>query len=186
LPLPVGFLLALDLGGFAHLALRLPTLIQHRSGYGLKGIYSLEEYYAQNLPGYYEALSVGASHNYHFGRAEADVTGFVAYFCLGMAASFAAVRSQAVQAARCGAQDHSPLLRQLDPRQRRLLDLFRRQGTATAGEIAAYLRLSPRMVVALCRGWLSEGFLSLHDPSRKNRSYRLGKDYEQLITEASR
>ena len=27
----------------------LTTLILHRSGYGLNGIYSLEEYYAQNL-----------------------------------------------------------------------------------------------------------------------------------------
>ncbi len=161
----------------------LTTLILHRSGYGLKGIYSLEEYYAQNLPGYYEALSVGASHNYYFGRAEADTTGFVAYFCLGMAASFAAVRSQAVQAARRGAQDVSPLLRQLDPRRRRLLDLFRRQGTATAGEIAAHLGLSPRTVISLARDWLSEGFLSFHDPSRKNRSYRLGPEYEQLVAE---
>lgn len=159
----------------------LTTLILHRSGYGLKGIYSLEEYYAQNLPGYYEALSVGPSHNYYFGRAEADVTGFVAYFCQGMAESFAAIRSQAAAAARRGAQDRSPLLRQLDPRRRRLLDLFRRQGTATADEIAMHLGLSPRTVGALARDWLSEGFLSLHDASRKNRSYRRGPDYEQFV-----
>lgn len=161
----------------------LTTLILHRTGYGLKGIYSLEEYYAHNLTGYYEALAVGASHNYYFGRAEADVTGFIGYFCLGMAEAFAAVRAQAVQAARRGARDYSPLLRRLDPRQRRLLDLFRRQGTATAGEIAAHLGLSPRTVAALCPDWLSEGFLSLQDPSRKNRSYQLGPDYERLVME---
>ena len=160
----------------------LTTLILHRAGYGLKGIYSLEEYYAQNLAQYYEALTAGPSHNYYFGRAEADVTGFVAYFCVGMAQAFAAVRTQAVQAAKRGAQDRSPLLRQLDPRQRQLLDLFRRQGTATAGEIAAHLGLSPRTVVALCRSWLAEGFLTMHDPSRKNRSYRLRPDYEKFVT----
>lgn len=159
----------------------LTTLILHRAGYGLKGIYSLEEYYARNLPAYYEALATGPSHNYYFGRAGADVTGFVTYFCDGLAESFAAVRAQASQAARRGAQDRSPLLRQLDPRRRRLLGLFRRQGTATAGEIAAYLGLSPRTVVALCRAWLAEGFLSLHDASRKNRAYRLGPDYEPLV-----
>ena len=163
----------------------LTTLILHRAGYGLKGIYSLEEYYAQNLTEYYEALAAGPSHNYYFGRAEADVTGFVAYFCRGMAEAFAAVRTQAVQAARRGAQDRSPLLRRLDPRQRRLLDLFRRQGTATAGEIAAHLGLSPRTVAALCRDWLAEGFLSLQDPSRKGRSYRLGSEYERLVTEGT-
>ena len=162
----------------------LTTLILHRAGYGLKGIYSLEEYYARNLTGYYDALAAGPTHNYYFGRVEADVTGFVAYFCLGMAEAFAAVRTQAVQASRRGAQDRSPLLRQLDPRQRRLLDLFRRQGTATAGEIAAHLGLSPRTVAVLCRDWLSSDFLALHDPSRKNRSYQLGPDYERLVTEA--
>lgn len=161
----------------------LTTLILHRAGYGLKGIYSLEEYYAQNLPQYYEALAAGPSHNYYFGRAEADITGFVAYFCVGMAQAFAAVRAQAIQAAKRGALDRSPLLRQLDPRQRRLLDLFRRQGTATAVEMAAYLGLSPRTVAALCRSWLAEGFLALRDLSRKNRSYRLGPDYERLVTQ---
>ena len=162
----------------------LTTLILHRAGYGLKGLYSLEEHYAQNLAGYYGALAVGPSHNYYFGRAEADVTSFVAYFCRGMAAALAAVRAQAMQAARRGAQDRSPLLRRLDPRQRRLLTLFRRQGTATTGEIATHLGLSPRTVVALCRNWLAGGFLALHDPSRKNRSYALGPDYERLVVEA--
>jgi len=162
----------------------LTTLLLHKTGYGLKGIYSLEEYYAQNLAGYYEALAVGASHNYYFGRAEADVTGFVGYFCEGMADAFAAVRAQAARAVRRGAPDRSPLLRQLDPRRRRLLALFRRQGAATTGEIAAHLALSPRTVVALCREWLATGFLSLHDPSRKNRSYRLGSAYESLVVEA--
>lgn len=160
----------------------LTTLILHQSGYGLKGIYSLEEYYARNLTGYYEALAVGPSHNYYFGRAEADVTGFIAYFCSGMSEAFAAVRTQAVQAARRGAEDHSPLLRRLDPRQRRLLDLFRRRAAATTGEIAAHLGLSPRTAAVLCRGWLSGGFLSLQDPSRKSRAYRLGPDYERLVT----
>jgi Fic family protein len=55
----------------------LANLILHKAGYGLKGIYSLDEYYARQLTGYYEALTVGPSHNYHLGRAEADVTGFL-------------------------------------------------------------------------------------------------------------
>src|SRR5207302_4501657 len=73
----------------------LTTLILHRSGYGLNGIYSLEEYYASNLNGYYSGLAVGKSHNYYFGRAEGDVTPFIEYFCLGMAAAFGKVRSRA-------------------------------------------------------------------------------------------
>lgn len=158
----------------------LTTLILHKAGYGLKGIYSLEEYYARNLTGYYEALTVGPSHNYHLGRAEADVTGFLSYFCQGMADAFSAVRAQASKAAARQAHDRTPELRLLDPRERRLLELFRRHGTVTTAEIAEHLALSHRTVVTLCRQWLDTGFLALHNPSRKNRSYRLGKSYEHL------
>ena len=93
----------------------MANLILHKAGYGLKGIYSLDEYYARNLAGYYEALTVGTSHNYHLGRAEANVTGFLVYFCTGMADAFTAVRSAASKAAKRGAQDQSGLLRNLIP-----------------------------------------------------------------------
>ena len=51
----------------------LTTLILHLGGYDLKGLYSLEEYYARNLGNYYEALTIG-SHNYYDGRADADIS----------------------------------------------------------------------------------------------------------------
>ena len=50
-----------------------------------------------------------------------------------------------------GAQDQSGLLRNLDPRERQLLELFRRNGTATAEEIVNHLKFSHRTVVGLCR-----------------------------------
>ena len=62
----------------------LTTYILHLGHYDLKGIYSLEEYYAQNLEDYYKAISIGPSHNYYLGRAEADITPWVTYFIKGM------------------------------------------------------------------------------------------------------
>jgi cell filamentation protein, protein adenylyltransferase len=159
----------------------LTTLILHRTGYGLKGIYSLEEHYISDLRGYYDSLAVGPSHNYYLGRAEAEITGFIDYFCRSMADAFTAVRAQAARAVARDARDASPLLRQLDPRQRRLLELYRDTGIATTAEIAAHLGLSRRTVAELCRQWVTEGFLDLHDESRKGRSYRLGPAYERLI-----
>lgn len=159
----------------------LTTLILHKTGYGLKGIYALEEYYVANLRGYYEALNTGPSHNYYLGRATAEVTGFLAYFCEGMAAAFAAVRTQAMEAAERGATDHSAVLRQLGPRERRLLELFRGQGTASAREIAGHLGLSSRTTVVLCRRWVTEGILMFHDASRKGRSYRLTPAFEKVV-----
>ncbi len=160
----------------------LTTLILHRTGYALKGIYSLEEHYARDLGGYYAALTVGPSHNYYLGRAEADITGFVSYFCSSMAAAVRAVRAQAARAVDRGGQDASPTLRNLDPRQRRLLELFRGRGVVNAAEIAAHLGLSPRTVSALCRQWTEVGFLAVHDASRKGRSYRLADSYERLVS----
>jgi len=159
----------------------LANLILHKAGYGLKGIYSLDEYYAKNLEAYYTALTVGPSHNYHLGRAEADVTGFLEYFCIGMADAFSAVRLQAAEAAKRGSLDRSDDLRKLTPRERRLLELFRNRESATAEEIAVHLRLSHRTVLGLCRDWVKSGFLELHDSSRKRRSYELGAKANRLL-----
>ncbi len=159
----------------------LATLILQRASYGLKGLYSLDAYYAEDLPGYYRALAVGPSHNDYEGRAEADFTGFVGYFCAGMAEAFAKVRAAAAGAGSRGAKDQAARLRQLDPRQRRVLELFRGKASATSVEIAACLGLKPRTVVALCRGWVAEGFLEMADASRRRREYRLAEGFEGLV-----
>jgi Fic family protein len=159
----------------------LTTLVLHRAGYGLKGIYSLDQHYAHDLGSYYAALATGPSHNYYLGRAEADITRFVGFFCSSMADALGAVRSRAAEAASGpGAADHSAALRRLDPRRRRLLELFRVRPSVTGAEIAAYLGLSPRTVSTLARQWVAEGFLEIDDPSRRSRSYRLTPPYERL------
>lgn len=162
----------------------LTTLILHRCGYGLKGIYSLEEYYARHLRGYYDALSVGPSHNYHLGRAEADVSGFVQYFCEGMADAFAKVAARAEASSLSAPQDKATLLRELRPLQRLALGLFAKHRIATSNELAAYLGLSPRQGREQCAKWVSEGFLAVANASKKGRSYRLAERFEDgaLIT----
>ncbi|MCB1543776.1 MAG: Fic family protein [Rhodoblastus sp.] len=169
------------LDGNGRTARLLATLILRKAGYGLKGIYSLDEHYAKNLPAYYSALTVG-THNYYDGRAEGDVTPFVSYFCAGMADAFTKVRSAAARAGKEATSDQSAVLRDLDPRQRRLLELFRKQGSATAAEMAAHLKMSPRTLVSLCRDWIASGFLEYQSAARKNRSYRLGERFHQLNT----
>ncbi len=167
------------LDGNGRTARLLATLILRKAGYGLKGIYSLDEHYAKNLSSYYSALTVG-SHNYYEGRAEGDVTPFVAYFCEGMADAFTKVRGAASSAGSAATVDRSALLRELDPRQRRLLELFRLQGAATSSDMAMHLKMSPRTLVQLCREWMSSGFLEYQNASRKNRSYRLGERFLRL------
>src|SRR5271169_814715 len=89
----------LNYDGNGRTARLLTTLVLHLGTYDLKGLYALEEYYARDLKAYYEALTVGPSHNYYLGRAAADITRWIAYFVEGMATSFENVRNQAVREA---------------------------------------------------------------------------------------
>jgi Fic family protein len=161
---------------------RLPmtTMILHRCGYGLKGLYSLEEY-ARNLRGYYDALTVGPSHNYHLGRAESDVSGFVQFFCEGMADAFAKVRFRAQTVGASITADEAGLLRELRPLQRQALGLFVQSRVVTTSELAAYLGISQRQSRDQCVKWVEEGFLVIENPSNKARSYRLAERFEQGV-----
>jgi Fic family protein len=161
----------------------LTTLILHLGTYGLKGLYALEEYYARNLNAYYEALTVGPSHNYYMGRPEADITKWIAYFIEGMAASFEKVRDQALREAETGAKDQSKLLRNLDPKQRKALTLFRKSREIAARDIAGLFGYKPRTAALLCQRWVEKGFLETSDPSKKSRRYKLGNPYAGIVDE---
>jgi Fic family protein len=161
----------------------LTTLILHLGGYGLKGLYALEEYYARDLTAYYKALTVGPSHNYHLGRAEADITDWVAYFIEGMAISFEKVHAQAKREAQSGASDRTQLLRRLDAKQRKVLPLFERSREVTAKEIAELFGFQQRTAAALCQRWVAAGFLVVTDASKKARRYRLTDELEAKIAE---
>jgi Fic family protein len=161
----------------------LTTLILHLGGYDLKGLYSLEEYYARNLGAYYEALTVGPSHNYYEGRAEADITKWVEYFCAGMADSFENVKHRAQMAAGRGALDRSPALRRLDPRQRKGLELFRDSNTITSRDIASLFGISERAASNLLSAWVENGFVVIADPAKKSRKYELATDFQPILSE---
>lgn len=159
----------------------LTTLILHLGGYDLKGLYSLEEYYARNLGAYYAAITIGPSHNYYEGRAKADITQWVEYFCSGVADSFESVKHRAIDAAGSGAKDRSPALRRLDPRQRKALDLFRDSNTITSGDVARLFSISQRAARNLLAAWVENGFLLIAEPAKKTRKYGLAPDYSIIM-----
>jgi Fic family protein len=151
----------------------LTTLVLHLGGYDLKGFYSLEEYYARDLAAYYNAIAVGPSHNYYLGRADADITGWMEYFCTGMADAFESVQRRAKEESSAGKSDKSQRLRQLDARQRKVLDLFRRSEWITSAQVEKALGLTGRTARHLCQSWVEQEFLITADPSKKARKYGL-------------
>jgi Fic family protein len=159
----------------------LTTLILHLGGYDLKGLYSLEEYYARNLSVYYEALTVGPSHNYYQGRAEADITGWVEYFCEGVADSFENVKRRAREAAGSGARDRSGALRRLDPRQRRGLELFRDSGAVNSRHVGELFGVTQRAARNILASWVRDGFVVVADPANRSRKYALAAEFAELF-----
>lgn len=159
----------------------LTTLILHLGGYDLKGLYSLEEYYARDLGAYYEALTIGPSHNYYLGRAESDLTRWVEYFCEGVADRFGNVKRRAQEAAGAGAEDHSVLLRRLDPRQRKALEFFRQSETITSRDIGMLFAISQRAARNLLSAWKEKGFLLVADPAKKSRKYALANEFRPVL-----
>jgi Fic family protein len=159
----------------------LTTLVLYQGGYDLKGLYSLEEYYAGNLRAYYDAISRGNHHNYYFGRAEADVTPWIEYFVLGMLNSFENVQNRALEAQSRGEVDKSASLRYLTPKQRKVLTLFEEQATITSKEVGDLFGFSTRSARLLCKTLIKEGFLEIKSHADKTRSYRLAPQFEKLI-----
>jgi len=167
--------------GNGRVARLLTTLILHLGGYDLKGLYSLEEYYAKNLLGYYRAISVGPSHNYYFGRAESDITDWIEFFTEGMAFAFEKVVSQMIVSNEKGEKDFSELMRTLDPKQRKSLELFKEYDVVTSKQIGDLFGFQPRTNAALCKKWVEAGFLEITDSSLKSRKYCLAKKYKKLV-----
>ena len=158
----------------------LTTLILHLGGYDLKGLYSLEEYYARNLGAYYAAISVGDSHNYYMGRAEADISNWIEYFTEGMAIAFESVIRRMEESSTHGATDQSSLIRGLDPKQRKALELFHEFEVVTSSQIGALFGFKPRTSTQICAAWVASGFLQIVDYSNRGRKYKLAEKYESL------
>ena len=170
------------LDGNGRTARLLATFILHNGGYDLKGLYSLEEYYAYNLNAYYDAITIGSSHNYYLGRRESDITSWLTYFTEGMAVAFENVLRRMGEAGLSGYKDYSPEMRELDPKKRKVLELFGQADVVTAADIGLLFNFQPRTRAALCKKWVEDGFLQIENPSNKARSYRLVDKYKKLVT----
>lgn len=160
----------------------LATLVLHKYGYGLKGIYSLEEYYASDLEAYYNALTVGLDEDYYEGkRAEGNLTNFLNYFIHGMACSFEKIKSTAKKAKGMGDIDQSPLLRDLTNQQKQTLNLFLSSKEVSAKDLAKFFKLSDRQARHLCQKWVLDRFIEISNPAPKSRNYKLNEKYESLV-----
>jgi Fic family protein len=159
----------------------LATFLLHRGGYSLNGIFSLEEYHARDLDAYYHALAVHPHHNYYEGRAEADLTPWLDYFIGTLARVFTLAQEEALRIAETGLPAEPDTLRRLDARTRRVLSLFAKSETITASLVAQLFGFSERAARTLLQEMVTQGVLTVTNPSNRARAYGLSEVYRNVI-----
>ena len=160
----------------------LATWILYQGGYDLGKFYSLEEFYVEDLDGYYEALITHPHHNYYFGRNNADITSWLEYFVRGMAVVFQRIAGEVESRASRTVDNHTAdLFRSLDRRARRVLGLFSQQNYINSSDVANLLGISTRQSRELLAEWVRLGWLETADPSKRGRKYALAETYKQLL-----
>ena len=169
--------------GNGRTARTLTTWLLYQGGYDLGKFYALEEFYAQDLQGYYDALVTHPHHNYYFGRNEADMTPWLDYFLRGMAVVFERVAGEVERQSQNGTTDDdmTALLRPLDHRARRVLGVFARRDVVKSSDVANLLGISTRQSRELLSQWVDQGWLEIADPSRRGRKYCLAGAYQELV-----
>ncbi|MBR1648522.1 MAG: Fic family protein [Alphaproteobacteria bacterium] len=157
----------------------ITSFIMRKSGYDLQGLCILEEYYAKNLSTYYQALMTHPHHNYYFGRNNADLTPWLAYFIEGVSQTFADIKAKTAE------QVHStkvlPALRNLNLKQKKILGLLKEFAEITSIQAGLCLGISPQSARLLLNKWKGEGFLKIVNTPKKNRTYGLSDEYEELL-----
>src|SRR3954467_8416031 len=159
----------------------LATFLLQRDGYGMDGLFSLEEEHARDLTACYRSLAIHPHHNYYEGRNAADLTPWLEYFLEVLATVFTATREEIVRMSRAGSPGEPDALRRLDARARAVLALFARQDRITAPEVGRLLGLSDRTARVLLQRWPEDGWLIVPNPSRRGRYYELSASYRQFI-----
>lgn len=168
--------------GNGRVARMIATYILRLGGYGLKRLFVLENFYDRNLSDYYKALQMGLSHNYYFGRNDADLTQWLEYFLGGLAEVYSQaadiVREKNAELLRV----EPDLIRQLDIQQRQLFrQLVFKQEEITTPEIMILLGMGDRTAREKVKQWIASGFLQPKDPNAQRiRSVMLSHWYEEL------
>jgi Fic family protein len=170
--------------GNGRTARTLTTWLLYQGGYDLGKFYALEEFYIEDLEGYYRALVTHPHHNYYFGRNQADITPWLDYFLKGMAIVFERVAEEVKRQSKEKIEDKNlELLRPLDNRARRVLGLFAEQDDIQSTDAARLLGISTRQTRELLSQWVKQGWLETSDPSRKGRKYRLSPEYKKILNQ---
>jgi Fic family protein len=160
------------------------TLVLYQNGFDLKRFYSLEDYYAEDLRGYYNALHRCQGMHY-YDQPDPDITSWLEYFLQGVVNAFEQVKDNALAAARKDSPDEANLpadiLQKIGPRERILLSHFEKNLQIRSKDICRLFDINERTARDLLGKWIKEGILQKKGSGNRNAYYVLTPPYQQLF-----
>ena len=170
--------------GNGRTARALATLILYRGKYDLKGFYSLEGYYAEDLKGYYNALHECQGVHY-YDNPNPDITPWLDYFVKGAAIVFEEVKGKVLDlnkktVSKPGLKDVK-LLEAVGPREKRLLTYFHNHLQLRTKDLCGIFHVKDRTARDMLAKWVKEGFIVKRGSGKKDAYYVLSENYRRLI-----
>ncbi len=162
----------------------LATLLLYRAGYDLKRFYSLEEYYAEDLNGYYGALHRCQGVVY-YDNPNPDITSWLEYFLNGAAITFERVKEKALGAAKKyqvpQAKQDIELMQRIGPRERRVISYFGKNSQLRTRDLCRLFNIKERAGRDLLAKWMEIGLVEKQGTGKRDAYYVLSAGYRHLI-----
>jgi Fic family protein len=170
--------------GNGRTARTLATLVLYKEKYDLKRFYSLEEYYSEDLKGYYDALHHCQGIHY-YDNPNPDITTWLEYFLKGAAVIFDEVKEKALEVT----QKHLPpkskkdmeLLQKIGPREKRIMAYFRKNLQLRTKNLCTLFRIKERSARDLLAKWIDQGLIEKQGTGKRDAYYILTAEYRRLI-----
>ena len=170
--------------GNGRTARALATLVLYREGYDLKRFYSLEEYYAEDLKGYYNALHHCQGVHY-YNHPNPEITPWLDYFLSGAAITFERVKERALASVQKAKAPQSKkdieLLQKVGPRERRALSYFRKNLQLRTKNLCSLFNIKERSARDLLAKWMESGLIKKQGSGKRDSYYVLTAQYRRLI-----
>ncbi|HHY20885.1 MAG TPA: Fic family protein [Bacilli bacterium] len=162
--------------GNGRTARALASYLLSTSNYDVKGFYSMEEYYVEDLQGYYKHLQMGLPPLYYDGRNNPkDLAPWVGYFVRIMALAYEKVANLAE---RFATNNSDTRITQLEPNEKTLLRyLIAKQRPVKPKEIADMFQVHPRTISKWAVLWMEKGIIESASGEKRITSYKLGTKY---------
>jgi len=170
--------------GNGRTARALATLVLYKEKYDLKRFYSLEEYYSEDLKGYYDALHHCQGLHY-YNKPNPDITTWLEYFLKGGAVIFDGVKEKALEATKkhlpTKSKKDMDLLQKIGPREKRVMAYFQKNLQLRTKNLCVIFRIKERAARDLLAKWIEQGLIAKQGSGKRDAYYVLTAEYRRLF-----